>query len=96
MFFMSDQILPSKDDFTKDNLIRWCPKLGQQIAFSYCCMENSGLPCFRSINCWFEYFDVKKYFKEKLTRDQWEQVFNTKYNPKMLSLMELIEQAKKK
>jgi hypothetical protein len=71
-----------------------CPRLGHQIYFSYCRAENSGLPCFKVLDCWSGHFLVEEYLKSELAPEDWEKVLDRK--PKMLSLVELIEQAKKR
>lgn len=85
-----ETITPPGDDFS----IR-CPKLGHQIFFSYCLHENVKLPCFKILDCWHTYFQVEKYLKETLTQNDWEAAFATPRKPKILTLVELIEQAKK-
>ena len=82
--------IPPGDDFE----IR-CPRLGHQISFSYCLSENMGLPCFKTLDCWHTYFEAEDFFRNRLTPEQMEQIFKKRTTPKMLSLMELIEQAKK-
>jgi len=52
------------------------------------------LPCFKTLDCWFEHFLVEEYLREELKPEQWDQVFGRPPKPKMLSLVELIEQAK--
>lgn len=71
-----------------------CPRLGHQIQFSYCRSENNGAPCFKSLDCWHAHFDVVDYFKAEMSEAQWRQAFEKPTTPKMLSLLELIEQAK--
>jgi len=73
-----------------------CPRLGHQIYFSYCRTENNGLPCFKVVDCWSRQFKVEEYLRGELTREEWDTVFEKKPKPKMLSLVELIEQAKKR
>jgi hypothetical protein len=73
-----------------------CPRLGHQIHFSYCRTENSGLPCFKTIDCWSTRFPVETCLREELAREEWEEAFERKPKPKVLSLVELIEQAKKR
>jgi len=73
-----------------------CPRLGHQIYFSYCRIENNGLPCFRTVDCWGTHFQVAEYLKKELTTEEWDKVFEKRPKPKMLSLIELIEQAKKR
>lgn len=89
--FMSLKNKPPDDTFQ----IR-CPKLGHQIHFSYCRKENFGLPCIKTLNCWFPYFKVEQYLREELGSDEYEQAFEKSVKPKIQSLMELIDQAQKR
>jgi len=73
-----------------------CSRLGHQINFSYCRHENCGLPCFKTLDCWFSYFDVQAYLGEKLTPEQFQTAFGDKAAPKFFSLLDLIEQAKQR
>ena len=82
---------PPLDDFS----IR-CPRLGHQISFSYCEKESSGLPCFKTLDCWHTHFDVQNFFVNKLSHNDFKKVFISKAQPKVLSLLDLIEKAKKK
>jgi hypothetical protein len=86
---MSKPSKPPDDDFQ----IR-CPKLGNQIYFSYCVQENQGLPCYRTLDCWFEHFEVAAFLKKTLTPAKWKAAFGKPPKPKMISLLELIEQEK--
>ena len=85
--------LPS--DPPEDTFNIRCPRLGHQINFSYCRAENRGLPCFKTLDCWFSYFNVHTYLQERLTEEDFKKVFLAKGKPKIFSLMDLIEQAKK-
>ena len=86
---MEKKELAPGDDFN----IR-CPRLGHQISFSYCRSENHGLPCFKTLDCWHSHFLVEAFLKKELTAEEWEKVFSAPPKPKLLSLVELIEQAK--
>jgi hypothetical protein len=86
---MSKPSKPPDDDFQ----IR-CPKLGNQIYFSYCVQENQGLPCYRTLDCWFEHFEVAAFLKKTLTPAKWKAAFGKPPKPKIISLLELIEQEK--
>ena len=86
---MSKPSKPPGDDFE----IR-CPKLGHQIYFSYCAKENQGIPCYRTLDCWFAHFEVAAFFEKALTPAQWKAAFEKPLKPKMISLLEMIEQAK--
>jgi len=72
-----------------------CPRLGHQIPFSYCRTENRGLPCFKTLDCWFQHFEVEAYLRLEMTEEEWNKAFGGPPKPKMQSLLELIEQAKK-
>jgi hypothetical protein len=87
---MERQNTPPGDDYK----IR-CPRLGHQISFAYCRSENMGLPCLKTLDCWHDHFLVEEFLKQELTGEEWEQVFGRTPKPKLLSLVELIEQAKK-
>ena len=78
-----------------DSLQIRCPRLGQQIHFSYCRQENMGLPCSRTLDCWYIHFNVVKHLKQELSAAAWDEAFATPPKPKILSLAELIEQAQK-
>lgn len=73
-----------------------CPRLGHQIAFSYCRRENRGQPCFKVLDCWQAHFEVAAYLKQELDSEQWEALCRRPVKPKMVSLVELIEQAKER
>jgi hypothetical protein len=79
----------------EDHKIR-CPRLGHQITFAYCQAENQGLPCFKTLDCWFEHFLVEEYLRKKMDPEQWDKIFQNPKKPKMVSLVELIEQAKER
>jgi hypothetical protein len=87
---MNKEIKPPGDDY----FIR-CPRLGHQIYFSYCRSENMGQPCFKTLDCWFEHFSVDEYLRHELEPEEWEKVFERQVKPKVQSLMELVDQAKK-
>ena len=73
-----------------------CPRLGHQVPFSYCRSENKGLPCFKTLDCWYDYFLVEAFLQKELTPDQWEKTFKRPKTTKLLSLVELIQEAKKR
>ena len=72
-----------------------CPRLGHQITFSYCRSENTGLPCFKILDCWFDQFLVEEYLRKELNPEEWKRAFERPPKTKVLSLVELIEEAKK-
>jgi hypothetical protein len=88
---MKKESTPPGDDYE----IR-CPRLGHPVAFSYCRIEGKGLPCFKIMDCWYEHFMIEDFLRQELEPDEWERVFNKPKKPKVLTLIELIEEAKKR
>ena len=81
---------------SRDDLARRCPRLGSHVPFGYCrkCGE-SGLPCLSVLNCWWETFDVTGYLKETMDPADFEAFADKKPRPKVASLLDLIEEARK-
>lgn len=73
-----------------------CSKLGHQIHFSYCRGENFELPCTRILTCWHSYFRVEEHLRDVLSAEEWEQTFEKPVLPKVLTLVELIEEAQRR
>ena len=82
---------------SKHKLIRRCPRLGNPVPFEYCevCGDNEH-PCFKILDCWWEDFDVVRYLKNRLPEDQFKRLMTAAPKPKVTSLLELIEQARKR
>lgn len=72
-----------------------CPKLGHQVTFGYCRIEEEGRPCRRTIKCWTAYFDVEEFFREQLGPEECCRWFGQAPQPKVVTLVELIERARK-
>jgi hypothetical protein len=88
--------MPKKNTPPDDTYQIRCPKLGHQIYFSYCRQENMGLPCFKTLDCWYIHFQVMDYLKNELTVEEWQESFEKPAKPKMLSLVEILEQVQKR
>jgi hypothetical protein len=76
-----------------------CRRLGHEIHFSYCRQEQAGKPCRMILNCWFDTFDVREFLSANLPVEsmaELESLQGSAPKPKMLSLLELIEQAKQR
>jgi hypothetical protein len=78
-----------------DKLTR-CPRLGQEIKFSYCLQEAGDLPCARTIQCWQPVLEIENFLKEKLTVEQWQKFITARPQDKVISLIEIIAAAKAK
>ncbi|MDD5204058.1 MAG: hypothetical protein PHS17_01480 [Desulfobacterales bacterium] len=72
-----------------------CRKLGHEVPFSYCRCECGGLPCSKTIDCWYDHFLVEDFFRTELKPEEWDRVFVNPPKPKVLTLVDLIEQAKR-
>lgn len=84
-------------DENKDHLEQRCPRLGGQVSFGYCRMgADDGAACWKVFDCWWEYFDVVEYLKNRLPEEQFNTLANTRPQPKMVSLVDLIQQTKKR
>jgi hypothetical protein len=79
-----------------DHKITRCPKLGDEMTFAYCRREAGDLPCARIITCWQAAFDAASVLKGILSEEQWERFAGAKPKDKMSSLLEIIEQAKRR
>jgi hypothetical protein len=76
-----------------------CPRLGHELNFGYCRRETRGKPCRLILDCWWERFDVRAFLQANLPAETMSQVESASASPppsKMLSLVEIIEQAKKR
>ncbi len=78
-----------------DERRRRCPRLGHEIAFSYCRRTDAANPCSKLLDCWFEMFDVAKWARQNLSSQAMEKL-TAPPKPKMLSLVELIQQAQQR
>ena len=72
-----------------------CPRLGGPVTFGYCKIESMGRPCSRALNCWSAHFDVEGFFRQSLSEEELQECFCRTPTPKMASLIELIEKARK-
>lgn len=77
-----------------ERLERRCPRLGGDVAFGYCKVCGEGkTPCFKVFDCWWERFDVVAHMQACLSPDVFEALSDSRPQPKMTSLVDLIRQA---
>jgi hypothetical protein len=84
------------NEHDQDLLLR-CRRLGEEVTFGYCRQEMGGKPCRLILDCWWEQFDVRSFLQAHLSEEDMAQVERASASPppsKMLSLVELIQQAK--
>lgn len=73
-----------------------CPRLGGQVTFGYCRQEALGKPCFKTMDCWHPYFEAEIFFRGELGDDVFEQIFHAVPKPRLVTLVDLIAQARSK
>ena len=78
-----------------DHLQIRCPRLGGEVTFAYCLVEGGDIPCMRIIACWQSCLPVAGYLEEILTPAQAERFGELKPRDKVVTLIELIEAAKR-
>jgi hypothetical protein len=86
------------NDHDQDVLPR-CPRLGHELTFDYCRQETRGKPCRLILDCWWERFDVRSFLQANLPEEAMAQVERAGAAPppeKVLSLLEIIQQAKER
>jgi len=77
-----------------DNKTTRCRRLGHEVYFGYCRQESEGDPCRLILDCWWQSFDVQYFLKENLTPEACETLQSASAPSKILTLFDLIEQAK--
>lgn len=80
----------------EDHRSRRCPKLGHDVRFGYCRTQEGTSVCPRILDCWWERFDVESFLRQSLPAQTYERLLTPSGKPKMSSIIELIEQAKKR
>lgn len=77
-----------------DNERIYCRRLGHWLTFNYCRQENNNLPCRKIMDCWFEKLEINEFLEENYREEEISYIFESS-KPKLTSIVELIEQAKK-
>ena len=77
-----------------DHLKTRCPRLGLDIAFAYCRVEASDLPCVRILQCWGMVLPVETYLQETMGEKKWEEFCRQEPRDKVATLIELAQKAK--
>jgi len=87
--------LKAGEEAPRETSVRRCPRLGGPVPFKYCLHSGEDGPCFKIMDCWWEAFDIRSYLEEHLSPEAFERLMAAKPKPKVASLVELVEQAKK-
>ncbi len=80
---------------SEDSRSRRCPKLGHEVTFRYCRQQECDRLCPRILTCWWEAFDVDEFLRKHVPADTMQELRAPRARPKVATLLELIEQAKK-
>ena len=80
-----------------DRYERRCPRLGGPVPFRYCLTaDEEGKACHKTIDCWWEVFDVVSFLKAHLSERAFETLTQNRPMNKVTSLVGLIEKARKR
>lgn len=80
-----------------DDRSRRCPMLGSAVPFRYCRTLTDGTPCWRTIRCWWEIFDVAAALQATLTEEEIRRLAVAEPpKPKINQLLDLIAQAQER
>lgn len=77
-----------------DALTSPCRLLGHTVAFSYCRSQALGQPCRQILNCWFERLPIEDFVRAEYGEAELVRLTQPA-PPKLLTLIELIEQARR-
>lgn len=78
-----------------DDLMTRCPRLGCEVTFGYCRIEQGVLPCSRIVACWRPSLPVELWLKQALSPEQVEQFLQTTGKDRFTTLFEITENLKK-
>ncbi|MFO8006813.1 MAG: hypothetical protein R6V05_03665 [Candidatus Brocadiia bacterium] len=79
-----------------DERTRRCPRLGHEVHFRYCRMQEGESLCLGILDCWWERFDVQSYVEEHYGAEEVERLQNREPGSKMGTILDLIQQAKQR
>ena len=77
-----------------DETIR-CPRVGGEVNFMFCRSENNMSPCRFITGCWQMRVDINEFLEEHFADEEVDLIFAPP-KQKLVSLLELMEQAKKR
>ncbi|MFH1038040.1 MAG: hypothetical protein V1789_05160 [PVC group bacterium] len=73
----------------------YCRRLGHYLTFRYCRSEKGELPCPKILDCWCDRLPIGEFLHDNYTEDEIAAI-TAPARPKMATLIELIERAKKR
>jgi hypothetical protein len=81
---------------TYHDLIARCPRLGDEVPFSYCEKEAGELPCRQVVRCWEARFPVEAHLRQALGEEPWERFCGQAPKDRLMTLLDLAEAAKRR
>jgi hypothetical protein len=78
------------------NLVMRCPRLGDEVPFSYCEREAGELPCRQVVRCWEVGFPVETYLRESLAPEVWGRFCGQIPKDRVMTLLDCVEAAKRR
>ena len=79
-----------------DERVLRCRRLGHEVTFHYCRTQEGRTPCPSILDCWWEVFDVGAFLARVLEAGELEALVERQPRPKVVTLLELIEQARQR
>ncbi|MBU2511147.1 hypothetical protein KJ966_07405 [bacterium] len=77
-----------------DDLEGYCRQLGHTIPFKYCRTQQNGIPCSKLRDCYFERIPIQDFIDNNFSAEEKHAMVSVR-PPKLQSILELIEKAKK-
>jgi len=77
-----------------EQMIR-CPRVGGPVNFKFCRSENNLLPCRWIVGCWYTRINIEEFLNGHFSKEDLHRT-STQPKPKIESLMELMEKARKR
>jgi hypothetical protein len=77
-----------------DRTVR-CRRLGHMVAFRYCRTQEGRTVCPLILDCWWQVFDVRAFLEKHLPAEQIARLERPAPRPKVVSLLEMIERARR-
>ena len=80
----------------EDSRKRRCPRLGHEVPFRYCRMQEADRLCPQVLNCWWECFAVEDFLRSCYPQEDVDALLHPSSRPKVSTILELIEEAKER
>lgn len=88
-------VRPPLSDAVADRLERRCPRLGGAVRFGYCRRAgDTGGPCWKCLDCWWERFDVVAHLRRRIGPDALAELTTRRPRPKLTSVVDQIRAAR--